>query len=90
MAVYQHFQQLKMAESLPEEQKVGACITCSWWAADAPRPLEETNLVGLCVQPQLKDFALIVSGSSGCNHWDEQPNAGADAKQYAEQGFAQA
>jgi hypothetical protein len=41
-------------------------------------------MVGLCVQPELKDFALIVSGSSACNHWNEKPDAGPAAKAYAE------
>ena len=41
MAVYQHFQQLKMAEPLPDVQKVGACITCNWWEVETPRPVEE-------------------------------------------------
>ena len=89
MAVYQHLQQLKMSENLPGEQNVNTCITCSWWAAEAPRPAEEVKLVGLCVQPELKDYALVVSGASGCNHWAEQPNAGPEAKRYNEQGFMQ-
>ncbi|MBC8101326.1 MAG: hypothetical protein H7Z41_01895 [Cytophagales bacterium] len=84
MPAYQHFQQAKNAQPLPMSQQVGACITCSYWAVDAPRPEEEVEMVGLCVQPQLKDFALIVSGSSACNHWHEQLNAGPAAKAYAE------
>ena len=84
MPVYQHFQQAKNAQTLPMAQQIGACITCSFWAAETPRPESEVDMVGLCVQPQLKDFALIVSGSSACNHWDEKPEAGPEAKAYAE------
>jgi len=84
MPVYQHLQQVKSAQSLPMAQQVGACITCSFWNVETPRPESETRMVGVCVQPELKDFALIVSGSSGCNHWSEQPDAGPEAKAYAE------
>lgn len=84
MPVYPHFQQAKKAQTLPMSEKIGACITCSYWAADAPRPKEEVDMVGLCIQPQLKDYALIVSGSSACNHWHEKTDAGPAAKAYAE------
>ncbi len=84
MPVYQHFQEAKNAQPLPMAQQIGACITCGYWAVEAPRPEEEVDMVGLCVQPQLKDFALIVSGSSACNHWNEKSDAGPAAKAYAE------
>ncbi len=86
MPIYEHFQQAKKAESLPESEKVGACITCKWWNADAPRPRANVNQIAVCIYPQLKEYALLVSGSSGCNKWQEHPDAGAEAKQYAEQG----
>ena len=34
---------------------------------------------------RLKEYALVVSGSSGCNKWKEHPAAGTEAKAYAEQ-----
>lgn len=88
MPVYPHFQVAKQSNSLPMAAQVGACITCSFWNVETPRPKSETNLVGLCVQPELKDFALIVSGSSACNHWAEKPEAGPEAKAYAEEASA--
>lgn len=90
MPVYQHFQQIKKDHQLPMAQQVGACITCSYWDAEAPRPEDETEMVGLCSQPELKGFALIVSGSSACNHWNHQSNAGEEAEAYTHQGEAQA
>ena len=38
MPTYEHFQQAKKAESLPDTEKIGACITCKWWKAETPRP----------------------------------------------------
>jgi len=84
MPVYSHFQEAKNAQPLPMAAQVGACITCSYWNVETPRPETEAPMVGICVQPQLKDFALIVSGSSACNHWHDKPEAGADAHSYAE------
>ena len=90
MPVYAHYNQAKQKQSLPMAQQIGACITCSFWEVETPRPAEEVDMVGLCVQPQLKDFALIVSGGSACNHWAKQDGAGNDAESYAHQGEAQA
>lgn len=90
MPVYNHFNQAKQMQDLPMAQKVGACITCSYWEVETPRPQEEVKMVGLCVQPQLKDFALIVSGASACNHWAKQEGAGEQAEQYAHLNEAQA
>jgi hypothetical protein len=86
MPVYHHYQEVKKTHSLPMAEQVGACLTCSWWDAEAPRPVEEKDEVGLCVQPTLKDFALIVSGSSACNKWSKKPDAGQDAQNYSLQG----
>lgn len=51
-----------------------------------PHPKAQGGASGLCIQPNLKPYALIVSGSSGCNKWIEKDGAGADAKADAEQG----
>ena len=86
MPVYSHFQEVKKSQSLPMAAQVGACITCSYWEVETPRPESETAKVGLCVQPSLKDYALIVSGSSACNKWHDKPEAGTAAHTYAEAG----
>ncbi len=106
MALYNHYNEAKQSQQLPMAEKIGACLTCSYWAAEAdetktklihnlsdlptPRPQEEIEMVGLCIQPQLKVFALIVSGASACNHWAKQPGVGEQAEQYAKRGEAQA
>ena len=88
MPVYSHYNQAK--QDLPMAQKVGACITCSYWQVETPRLINKVRQVGLCVQPELKDYALIVSGSSACNHWAKQNGVGDEAEQYAQQTEAQA
>ena len=88
MPTYSHVQEAKKAESLPvaEGEKIGVCLTCAYWKADSSRAETDVPLLALCVQPQLKDYALIVSGSSGCNKWKEYPEVGREAKAYAERG----
>jgi hypothetical protein len=88
MPTYEHLQDVKQAERLPaaEGEQVGVCLTCAYWDAPAPRPETTAIKLAVCVQPQLKGYALVVSGSSGCNKWQEQPEAGPEAKAYAERG----
>lgn len=86
MALYEHFQEVKKAEKLPEEDSVGVCLTCKYWDVQEKRSESQTPQLALCVQENLKPYALIVSGSSGCNKWKEQPNVAPEAKAYAERG----
>ncbi len=88
MPTYTHLQEVKKTESLPaaEGEKIGVCLTCHYWEAETPRAEAHVPKLALCVQSQLKPFALIVSGSSGCNKWKEHPEAGPQAKAYAERG----
>lgn len=88
MSTYPHLQELKKSESPPkaEGEQIGVCLTCKYWDADTPRPESLTPMLALCIYPALKPYALIVSGSSGCNKWAEQPGAGDEAKAYAERG----
>ena len=90
MPVYEHLQEVKNAESLPaaEGEKIGVCLTCAYWDAPTPRPEAMTVHLAVCVQSQLKPYALVVGGSSGCNKWKEHPEAGEEAKAYAERGEA--
>lgn len=87
MPVYSHYNEAKKAhKDLPMVSNVGACLTCTWWDAETPRTESEIVQVGLCIQPLLKPFALIVSGSSACNHWQKKQEAGASAEAYAKLG----
>ncbi len=67
MPTYEHFQQIKKASRLPDPDKVGACLTCNYWQVEEPRLKALIDRLELCVQPDLKPYALIVSGASACN-----------------------
>jgi hypothetical protein len=86
MPTYEHFQDAKKSETLPENKSVGACLTCAYWDAPTPRTEAMNPEVARCVQHDLKAYALLVNGSSACNKWEEHPKAGPDAKAYAERG----
>ncbi len=86
MPTYEHFQQLKAATQLPEHDKVGACLTCRYWQVEERRTEALVPRLALCVHPELEPYALIVSGSSGCNKWAEKPNKEPEAAAYAERG----
>jgi len=86
MPTYEHFQELKKDTALPKHDKVGACLTCKYWKVKEYRNEDLVPRLALCVQPQLKPYALIVSGSSGCNKWAAKPNKEPEAAAYAERG----
>lgn len=86
MPTYEHFQQIKKARRLPERTLIGACITCKYWQVEEPRLKPVIKLLAVCIQPELKPFALIVSGSSACNKWKEKTPIEVQAKAYAKQG----
>lgn len=86
MPTYEHFQALKKATTLPDHDKVGACLTCKYWQVEEYRTEAIVNRVALCVQPELAPYALIVSGSSGCNKWVAKPKKEPEAGAYAERG----
>lgn len=86
MPTYDHYQELKTATKLPKHDKIGACLTCKYWKVEEYRTEAIVPLVALCIQPQLKPYALIVSGGSACNKWSEKPNKEPEAAAYAERG----
>ncbi len=86
MPTYKHFQEVKKAVRLPDRDKVGVCLTCRYWDVEGRRSEALTPRLALCKQPDLKPFALIVSGSSACNKWAEKPGIGPNAKAYAKRG----
>ena len=67
MPTYEHFQQVKKAVQLPDHDEVGVCLTCRFWQVEETRGEMITARLALCVQEDLRPYALIVSGSSGCN-----------------------
>lgn len=86
MPTFEHLQQLKNHIPLPaDKQQIGACLTCSYWDADDVRRDEsQVARVAVCLHPELVEYSLIVSGSSGCSRWAVEPAAGAEARAYAE------
>jgi|GEM_PF-1452857 len=86
MPMYEHYQDVKTATELPGHDKVGACLTCSYWEVTEYRSEAIVQRVALCLHPALTPHALIVSGSSACNKWEAKPNKEPEAAAYAERG----
>jgi hypothetical protein len=88
MSIYKHVQEVKKAVPLPvhEGEQIGVCLTCKYWQVEETRVEAQAPKLSVCVQPQLKDFALVVSGSSGCDKWQDYPNISQDADAYAHWG----
>ena len=85
MPTYEHFQEAKKSEDLPNKENVGACLTCKYWEQEL-RAVSQAELLAKCVQPQILPLGLLVTGSSACNKWMLMPNVAPEARAYAEQG----
>ena len=85
MPVYNHVLEVMNAQPLPihDGEQLGVCLTCKYWEVEDKRVEDQTPKVARCVQPDLEDFALIVSGSSGCDKWQDYPNVSPGADAYA-------
>lgn len=46
----------------------GLCKDCKWWQIE-PDATVQNNTMGLCIDEDLQEFQLRVSGNSGCNHF---------------------
>ena len=46
----------------------GLCKDCKWWQIE-PRARIANTLMGLCIDEDLQEFRLRVSGNSGCNRF---------------------
>lgn len=86
MALHDHFQEVKKAETLPDADKMGLCLNCSFWEVEGQTVLAQKDRLARCVHPALKPFALVVSGTSACNKWKERKNVDPAAKEYSKQG----
>lgn len=86
MSAYNHFQEVKNAEPLPDADKMGMCLNCKYWEVEGTTTLEQKELVARCVYPELKSYALIVSGTSACNKWAKRPQVDRQAEKYSKQG----
>lgn len=86
MSTYNHFQEAKNAETLPESEKLGMCLNCKYWDVEGTTTLTQKEQVAVCVHPALKSYALIVSGTSACNKWVVRDVVDPQAKAYSKQG----
>lgn len=86
MPIHDHYQALKKANTLPAHPDIGACLTCTFWEVTERRTEALVSMVALCIHPELIPYALIVSGGSACNRWEEKPNKEPEAAAYAERG----
>lgn len=48
----------------------GLCKDCKWWQIE-PRGHIENLTMGLCIEEELQEYRLRVSGNSGCNKFLE-------------------
>ncbi len=46
----------------------GLCKDCKWWQIE-PEEGVQTSTTGECIENDLQEFALRVSGTSGCNRF---------------------
>jgi hypothetical protein len=46
----------------------GLCEDCKWWQIEPEASVEPTTM-GLCIDEDLQQFTLRVSGDSGCNRF---------------------
>jgi len=46
----------------------GLCKDCKWWQIEPKASVEELTL-GLCIDEDLQEYRLRVSGNSGCNRF---------------------
>ncbi len=86
MSLYNHFQDAKNAETLPESDGLGMCLNCKYWDAEGTLTLDHKGQLAVCILPALKPYALIVSGTSACNKWKARENIDPQAKAYSKLG----
>lgn len=48
----------------------GRCKDCKWWQIEPNAKIADATL-GLCIDDDMQEFRLLVSGNSGCNHFME-------------------
>ncbi len=48
----------------------GMCKDCKWWQIEPHATIANTAM-GLCIDEDLQEFRLRVSGNSGCNRFME-------------------
>jgi hypothetical protein len=55
------------------DQPWGLCKDCKWWQIEPEAPVADHTL-GLCIDEDLQEYRVRVSGDSGCNRFmDGEP-----------------
>jgi hypothetical protein len=60
----------------------GLCKSCKWWQIE-PGANTANTVMGLCIDEDLQQFRLRVSGNSGCNRYMEGKPARAEGSSAA-------
>lgn len=50
------------------DKEWGLCKDCKWWQIE-PRAVASKVTLGLCIDEDLQEYQLRVSGESGCNRF---------------------
>lgn len=53
---------------MKDDSEWGLCKDCRWWQVEPGAKLTDT-VMGLCIDENLQEFRLRVSGNSGCNRF---------------------
>ncbi|MBA2350265.1 MAG: hypothetical protein M3Q32_13725 [Pseudomonadota bacterium] len=85
MPTHEHFQQFKSTR-LPGHDKVGACLTCSYWQVEEPRREALITRLALCVQPDLKPLRAHRQRRQRLQQVERENADRPEAKAYAKQG----
>lgn len=86
MPLYSHMQEVRKDQNLPKSANIGICLTCKYWDVEQARLTAIKEHVSRCVHPDLKPYALIVSGTSACNVWKKKDGVEEAAVAYSKIG----
>jgi hypothetical protein len=50
------------------DEQWGLCKSCKWWQIE-PKAAVANTTMGLCIDEDLQQFQLRISGNGGCNHF---------------------
>lgn len=53
---------------MTKKKSWGLCKDCEWWQIE-PGATSKDLTLGQCIEDDLQEFQLRVSGNSGCNHF---------------------
>ena len=75
-----------MPNRCPNPRSWECVLNCKYWDVEGTTTLDQKELLAVCVYPELKSYALIVSGTSACNKWKTREPVDPEAKAYSKLG----